>query len=86
MQAKDKCTPFATRGRAPSPAGRKGFEAASRAATQFTEQVCDDTRITPNNKSPPLGPDDCLDASEHYLRRTDDSGEVEFLPSLPIPK
>ena len=86
MQAKDKCTPFATRGRAPSPAGRKGFEAASRAATRFTEQVCDDMRITPNKKNPPLGPDDFLDASEHYLRRTDDSGEVEFLPSLPIPK
>ena len=86
MQAKDKCTPFATRGRAPSPAGRKGFEAASRAATQFTKQVCDDTRITPNKKKKTLGPVDCLDPSEHYLRRTDDSGEVEFLPSLPIPK
>ena len=46
--------------------------------------VWDDTRLTPNKI--PLGPYDFPDASEHYLRRTYDSGEVELLPALPIPK
>ena len=44
MQAKDKCTPFATRGKALSPSGRKGVVATSHAFL-FTEQVCYVTTI-----------------------------------------